>query len=52
VWLDLGEAALATGQRAAATEHRERARRRFVDLRVPRWAERAVALARVFDAPA
>jgi len=52
VWLDLGEAALATGHRAAAAEHRERARQRFVDLRVPRWAERAVALARMPDAQA
>ncbi len=52
VWLDLGDAALAAGDRAAAAEHRERARRRFVDLHVPRWAERAEALARSLDAPA
>jgi transcriptional regulator with AAA-type ATPase domain/tetratricopeptide (TPR) repeat protein len=52
VWLDLGEAALATGNRAAARQHRERARQRFVDLRVPRWAERAEALARSLDASA
>ena len=52
VWLDLGAAALAAGNRAAAAEHWERARRRFADLHVPRWAERAEALARTLDAPA
>jgi DNA-binding NtrC family response regulator/tetratricopeptide (TPR) repeat protein len=51
VWLDLGEAALAAGNCAAAAEHWERARRRFVDLHVPRWAERAEALARTLGAP-
>lgn len=49
VELDLGEAALAAGDRAAAIEHRERARQRFVALRVPRWAERAAALVRALD---
>lgn len=52
VWLDLGEAAVAAGNSAAAVQHWERARRRFVDLRVPRWAEQAEALARTLDAPA
>jgi transcriptional regulator with AAA-type ATPase domain/tetratricopeptide (TPR) repeat protein len=51
VWVDLGEAALATGDRPAAAHHWERARQRFVDLHVPRWAERAEALARTLDAP-
>ena len=46
VWLDLGEAVLVAGDRATATAHAERARRRFVELHVPRWAERAAALAR------
>jgi tetratricopeptide (TPR) repeat protein len=45
-WLDLGEAARSAGRREAAAEHLERARRRFVELRVPQWAERAAALAR------
>jgi DNA-binding NtrC family response regulator/tetratricopeptide (TPR) repeat protein len=52
VWLDLGQASLAAGNRAAATEHWERARRRFVELHIPRWAERADTLARALDAPA
>ena len=52
VWMDRGEAALAAGNRAAAAQHWERARQRFVDLHVPRWAERAEALARTLDEPA
>jgi hypothetical protein len=50
--MDRGEAALAAGDRTAAAQHWEHARQRFVDLHVPRWAERAVALARRLDAPA
>jgi DNA-binding NtrC family response regulator/tetratricopeptide (TPR) repeat protein len=46
VSLDLGDAALAAGDRSAAGAHRERAHQRFVELHVPRWAERAAALAR------
>jgi tetratricopeptide (TPR) repeat protein len=51
VQLALGEAALAAGDRTAAAEHWERARRRFVDLNVPRWSERAEALTRTLGAP-
>jgi tetratricopeptide (TPR) repeat protein len=49
VWVDLGAAALATGDRTAAGHYWEQARRRFVELRVPRWAERVEALARALD---
>jgi hypothetical protein len=49
VWLDLGEATLAVDDRAGATAHRERARQRFVALRVPRWAERAETLVRALE---
>ena len=52
VWMDRGEAALATGDRTAAAQHWEHARQRFVDLHVARWAERAEALARTLDVPA
>jgi tetratricopeptide (TPR) repeat protein len=52
VWVDLGEAALARGHRAGAAEHWEHARRRFVELHVPRWAQRAEVLLRTLDAPA
>jgi hypothetical protein len=52
VWVDLGEAALARGPRAGAAEHWEHARRRFVELHVPRWAQRAEVLLRTLDAPA
>ncbi len=45
-WLDLGAAAVAAGDRAAAAEHWERARRRLVELHVPRWVERAETLVR------
>jgi DNA-binding NtrC family response regulator/tetratricopeptide (TPR) repeat protein len=46
VRLDLAEAARAAGQVAEALEHCQRARQRFIELRVRRWAERAEALAR------
>ncbi|HEX2499936.1 MAG TPA: sigma 54-interacting transcriptional regulator [Methylomirabilota bacterium] len=49
VWMDLGAAALGTGDRAAAGHYWEQARRRFAELRVPAWAERAAALARALD---
>ena len=52
VWMDLGEVALAMGDRAAAAGHWEDARQRFVDLRVPRWAERAEVLVQTLAAPA
>jgi DNA-binding NtrC family response regulator/tetratricopeptide (TPR) repeat protein len=45
-WLDLGAAAVAAGDKAAAADYWERARRRLVELHVPRWVERAEALAR------
>jgi tetratricopeptide (TPR) repeat protein len=51
VWLDLAEAALASGDSVAAAAHRERARQRFVELHVPRWAERAAAPIRPLDVP-
>ena len=46
VWLDLGAGANAAGDRRAAAGHWEQARRRLVELRVPRWAERAERLVR------
>ena len=52
VWMDQGEAALAMGDRAAAAAHWEAARQRFVDLHVPRWAERAEVLTQTLAAPA
>ena len=52
VWLHLGEAACAAGDLGAAAEHWARARRRFVDLDIPRWVERADALARTLGASA
>jgi tetratricopeptide (TPR) repeat protein len=51
VWLDLGAAAREAGDRTRAAEYCERARRCFVDLRVPRWAERAAALAQTRSTP-
>jgi hypothetical protein len=45
VWLDLADAARATRNHVAVAEHCERARRRFIDLHVPRWAERAATRA-------
>jgi len=46
VWLDLGAAAVGAGDRAAAAAHWDHARRRLVELHVPRWVERAETLIR------
>ena len=46
VWLDLGAAASAAGDRQRAAGHWGDAHRRLVELRVPRWAERAERLVR------
>jgi transcriptional regulator with AAA-type ATPase domain/tetratricopeptide (TPR) repeat protein len=46
VWLDLGAAAGAAGDRKRAARHWDEARQRLVELRVPRWAERAERLLR------
>ena len=46
VWLDLGAAACAAGDRQRAAGHWGDAHRRLVELRVTRWAERAERLVR------
>ena len=51
-WMDLGAAASETGDRETAAEHWGQARRRFVELHLPKWAARADALVRTVETPA
>jgi len=51
-WMDLGAAANEIGDREGAAEHWGRARRRFVELHLPKWAERADALVRTVETAA
>ena len=52
VWMDRGEARPRDRRPGGSRPALERARQRFVDLHVARWAERAEALARTLDVPA